>query len=87
MCHLSFSHKVDRCFSYWELCLLNIYFDLEQIVDYQQVNIWTEDQNIGANLDFSNLSLYFLFFFLGNICLKWKELNMDERMLQTDFQL
>ena len=68
MCVTSpFLFQVEICFSYLELCLLNIYFDMEQIVAYQQVNIWTEDQNIGTNLDFSNLSLFifYLFFFSG----------------------
>lgn len=77
--------KIDVCFSYLELRLLNIYFDMEQIVDYQQVNIWTIRGSKYRNRSGFLKSVSFYFFFLGNICLKWKELNMDERMLQTDF--
>jgi hypothetical protein len=46
------------------------------ITNKQTFGQW-EDQNIGTSA-YSQICLYF-FFFLGKICLKWKELNMDER--------
>lgn len=63
---------------------MNIYFDMEQIVDYQQVNNWIIRGSKYRNKSGFLKSVSF-YFFLGNIGLKWKELNMDERMLQTDF--
>ena len=61
--HVSSLLKIDVCFSHLELRLLNIYFDMEQIVDYQQVNIWTIRGSKYRNRSGFLKSVSFYFFF------------------------